>query len=73
MKLEDLLSPGGLSKLSDDELLRLLSDIRKDRTERKPTPAVKKAKKTAESELLNAIGDLNESDINKLLELLGEE
>jgi hypothetical protein len=70
MKLESLVS--GLSNLSDDELLSLINDIRKDRTERKPTPAVKKAKKTGESKLLSELGNLDESQISQLLKLLGE-
>jgi hypothetical protein len=57
--LKDLAS--GLSDLSDDQLLQLISEIRRDRT----TPKVRTATK-------KAVKKQGDADFNKLLGLLGE-
>lgn len=64
MKVEDLIS--GISTMSDDQLLSLIHDIRKDRTTRKAKPAVKKVHKDAFAELLKLAEGLSPDELSLL-------
>lgn len=70
MNLKDLAS--GLSNLDDDQLLQLISEIRRDRTTQKVRPSAKKAvKKQGDASFNKLLGLLGELPADQLEALLG--
>lgn len=72
MNLKDLAS--GLSNLDDDQLLQLISEIRRDRTTQKVRVATKRAvKKQGDASFNKLLGLLGELPADQLEALLGLE
>lgn len=69
MVLENLKS--SISKMSTEELMSLILELRSSRRIRKEKPAAKKAAAKSDASLDKAITALNPEQKRKLLELLG--
>lgn len=69
MTLEDL--KNSISKMSTEELMSLILELRVSRRMRKEKPAAKKAAVKADASLDKMIADLKPAQVQKLLKLLG--
>ena len=69
MLLEEL--KVGISKMSTEDLMKTILDLRASRRSKKEKPAAKKAAVKTEASLNKAITTLSSAQRQKLLELLG--
>lgn len=69
MLLEDL--KVGISKMSTEELMKAMLELRASRRQRKEKPAAKKAEIKADAALDKQVAALSPAQRQKLLELLG--
>jgi hypothetical protein len=69
MTLEDLKQ--SISKMSDEDLMKTILELRASRRQRKEKPAAKKATAKVGESFEKAVGALSPEQRKKLLELLG--